>query len=99
MFTADGVNDYADIEQRLRELSQKQKPTRISLILGSVDEFADYLDRTGGDPAEESVRLAYAKQAREQGRMVSWPPGRNQLCWCGSQRKYKKCCGAPATAR
>ena len=21
-------------------------------------------------------------------------PGRNDPCWCGSGRKYKKCCGA-----
>jgi tetratricopeptide (TPR) repeat protein len=25
---------------------------------------------------------------------VAWPPGRNQPCWCGSGRKYKKCCAA-----
>jgi hypothetical protein len=24
---------------------------------------------------------------------VRWPPGRNQPCWCGSERKYKRCCG------
>lgn len=24
---------------------------------------------------------------------VAWPPGRNQPCWCGSERKYKRCCG------
>ena len=23
-----------------------------------------------------------------------WLPGRNQPCWCGSERKYKGCCGA-----
>jgi uncharacterized protein YecA (UPF0149 family) len=26
--------------------------------------------------------------------VVSWPPGRNQPCWCGSGYKYKKCCAA-----
>lgn len=30
----------------------------------------------------------------DQGTAVEWPPGRNQPCWCGSQTKYKKCCGA-----
>jgi len=25
---------------------------------------------------------------------VPWPPDRNQPCWCGSDTKYKKCCGA-----
>lgn len=31
--------------------------------------------------------------------LIPWPPGRNQPCWCGSGRKYKKCCAAakPAT--
>ncbi|GAA0972953.1 hypothetical protein GCM10009555_026980 [Acrocarpospora macrocephala] len=26
---------------------------------------------------------------------IAWPPGRNDPCWCGSGRKYKKCCGSP----
>ncbi|MCA1707225.1 MAG: SEC-C domain-containing protein, partial [Actinobacteria bacterium] len=72
------------------------KVTRTSLVLGSVDGFAEYLHETGDDPAEESVRLAYAARARRQGRVIGWPPGRNQPCWCGSERKYKKCCGGPA---
>jgi len=25
-------------------------------------------------------------------------PGRNEPCWCGSARKYKKCCGTPGFA-
>ncbi|MGH3912715.1 MAG: SEC-C metal-binding domain-containing protein [Pseudonocardiaceae bacterium] len=99
VFTPAVMNNHTDVEHRLQELSQQQEPPRISLILGSVDELADYLSRTCGDIAEESVRLAYAEHFREQGRMISWPPGRNQMCWCGSRRKYKKCCGAPATAR
>jgi uncharacterized protein YchJ len=65
------------------------------LILASADGFAAYLDETGGTPDEEKVRLAYADRAHAQGRHMSWPPGRNQACWCGSGRKYKKCCGDP----
>jgi hypothetical protein len=30
--------------------------------------------------------------------VVSAAPQRNQLCACGSGKKYKKCCGAPAAA-
>ncbi|TDC03308.1 SEC-C metal-binding domain-containing protein, partial [Actinomadura bangladeshensis] len=26
---------------------------------------------------------------------LAWPPERNAPCWCGSGRKYKKCCGSP----
>jgi uncharacterized protein YecA (UPF0149 family) len=24
--------------------------------------------------------------------MVTWPPARTATCWCGSGRKYKRCC-------
>ncbi|MFI2433646.1 SEC-C metal-binding domain-containing protein [Streptomyces sp. NPDC018693] len=30
-----------------------------------------------------------------RGEATDWPPPRNGTCWCGSQRKYKKCCGSP----
>lgn len=99
VFAADVVSYHADIERRLRELAQEQQSPRIHLILGAADGFAGHLNRTGGDPADESVRLAYAQEAVEQGRMSSWPPGRNEPCWCGSGRKYKKCCGAPSPGR
>lgn len=99
VFIADIVGQYADIEQRLREESREQNVIKVTLISGSVDAFAGYLERTGDDPAEEPVRLAYAGLARDSGRTMTWPPGRNQPCWCGSARKYKKCCGAPPTAR
>jgi hypothetical protein len=29
------------------------------------------------------------------GRRIVWPPPRNTPCWCGSEVKYKKCCGGP----
>ena len=99
VFAADVLREYADIEEQLRKIADDPHITKINLVLGSVPGFAEYLRDNGGDPAQESVRLAYAEQAVTQGRLISWPPGRNELCWCGSARKYKKCCGAPTTAR
>lgn len=44
-------------------------------------------------PADEMPEaLVEALEARDDG--LAWPPGRNDACWCGSERKYKKCCGA-----
>jgi tetratricopeptide (TPR) repeat protein len=94
VFTSD-LNPHADVEHRLQELRRDQGISGITLIPGEVEEFARYLERTGGDPIEEEVRLAYAQEARAQGRRIAWPPNRNQPCWCGSGRKYKKCCNAP----
>ncbi|MFI5735262.1 SEC-C domain-containing protein [Kribbella sp. NPDC051587] len=36
------------------------------------------------------------KWPRDDATGVAWPPGRNQPCWCGSEMKYKRCCGAAA---
>ena len=50
------------------------------------------------DEAPEEARAAYAAHRMNDGEAVPWPPRRNEPCWCGSGRKYKKCCG-PARAR
>ena len=97
-FPPESIGHHPQVEQRLHDLCQEQGFAKVTLILGSVDGFAAYLDDVGGDPIEEKVRLAYAEQAYAQGRHLPWPPGRNSTCWCGSGRKYKKCCGDPRLA-
>jgi hypothetical protein len=98
VFQPDVLGHHRQVERRLRELAEEEGVARVTLILGSAEGFAAYLDETGGSPDEEKVRLAYADEAYAQGRHMSWPPGRNQACWCGSGRKYKKCCGDPRSA-
>ncbi|MGZ4186892.1 MAG: SEC-C metal-binding domain-containing protein [Solirubrobacteraceae bacterium] len=44
------------------------------------------------------VRPPDPADRRSRDRACPWPPGRNEPCWSGSDRKYKKCCG-PAPAR
>jgi uncharacterized protein YecA (UPF0149 family) len=43
------------------------------------------------DAAEARARAAY--EVAQEGGAMAWPPGRNEPCWCGSEKKYKKCCG------
>jgi uncharacterized protein YecA (UPF0149 family) len=52
-----------------------------------------FAEREGRDPALRETWLDYAED--DGLALVAWPPGRNDDCWCGSARKYKKCCGAP----
>ncbi|MFZ5852140.1 MAG: SEC-C metal-binding domain-containing protein [Actinomycetota bacterium] len=48
------------------------------------------------EPDPSQLRAQYAADvARDPSRKIAWPPGRNDPCWCGSGRKYTKCCGAP----
>ena len=61
-----------------------------------VDEYAAWCTEQDEDP--EEARAAYAAHRMREGAAIPWPPGRNEACWCGSGRKYKKCCG-PALAR
>jgi SEC-C motif len=86
------ASGYPAIEARLRSMKQEEGTSKVTLVLGRADGLAAYLAASGGDPAEEDDRLAYADEAAEQGLTMMWPPGRNEPCWCGSDRKYKKCC-------
>lgn len=62
-----------------------------------VDDFVAWCDEHGEDP--EDARASYAAEVLAAGEALAWPPGRNEPCWCGSQRKYKKCCEPAAAAR
>jgi hypothetical protein len=60
-----------------------------------VEDFISWCEEHNEDP--EQARAQYAAHLTANGEAIPWPPGRNEPCWCGSQRKYKKCCGpAPA---
>jgi hypothetical protein len=59
-----------------------------------VDEYAAWCEERGEEP--EDARAAYAADRFAAGATIPWPPARNAPCWCGSQRKYKKCCGLAA---
>lgn len=97
---AHGHRDYsARLERHLRDLAEHtQGPTWIAPIhLGGFQRWCTRHDR---DPATPDTRAEYAAdQARTNpAALISWPPERNQPCWCHSGRKYKKCCGHPAAA-
>ena len=87
---------HARLESRWRQLAERGA-TRIILVPASADGLARFAERTGGDPGERHTRQAYMDEIAGTG--IDWPPGRNAACWCGSSRKYKKCCGHPATRR
>lgn len=65
----------------------------------TVDDLLAYAAERGQDPADEQIRAEHLRQRIEEGApTLTWPPGRNAPCWCGSARKYKKCCGAPGNS-
>jgi tetratricopeptide (TPR) repeat protein len=80
------------IEQHLRELAavSGQRPSVAPL---TVKELTAYSESEGLDPAGGGTRARLAADLSRRGQTISWPPGRNDPCWCGSARKYKRCCG------
>ncbi len=66
----------------------------ITVVPMTVNGLVDFADQIGGSPTDSAVKNRYStKIAGSAG--FSWPPPRNAACWCGSDRKYKKCCGRP----
>jgi tetratricopeptide (TPR) repeat protein len=67
----------------------------IAVVTLDFEHFVRWCEESGYDPADRRSCGAYMhadeRQAISEQR---WPPGRNEPCWCGSERKYKRCCGA-----
>ena len=89
---ADADRYCRGIEQHLRELAAAsgQRPSVAPLM---VKELTAYSEVEGFDPAGGGTRARFAAELSRRGQTIPWPPSRNEPCWCGSGRKYKRCCG------
>ncbi|MDI2031634.1 SEC-C domain-containing protein [Saccharopolyspora sp. TS4A08] len=73
-------------------------PTGACLVPTTVTAVEEFAASFGIDPADPEAPDDFVFEEAHDGRYLPWPPGRNDTCWCGSGRKYKKCCGAPGFA-
>jgi tetratricopeptide (TPR) repeat protein len=90
-FPTDHTDYRRDVEEVVRSWAGQGK---LSVVHLDIPGLLDFAAREGKDPARRGTRLDYCNTLDEH-RGVAWPPQRNSPCWCGSGRKYKKCCGAP----
>ncbi|GGL95982.1 MULTISPECIES: SEC-C domain-containing protein [Micromonospora] len=79
------------VERELVALAGEGVPG-LALVPGSAEAYAGFVTAGDRDPADEDTLDDYADGLADQADAVSWPPGRNEPCWCGSGSKYKKCC-------
>jgi hypothetical protein len=85
---------YQDVERVLRA----HPSGRLLTVPRSISTVDDDLDPAVRGARSMAEVLAIVNQI-DEGTVIEWPPAPNQLCWCGSGTKYKKCCGEPyATA-
>jgi tetratricopeptide (TPR) repeat protein len=81
----------ARLELLLRDL-RSQGVERLALTPITIDDYLAWCVQHHRDPEQSDTRASYATELVERDIVKPWPPERNQSCWCGSERKYKKCC-------
>jgi tetratricopeptide (TPR) repeat protein len=84
----------ARIERELRRTLELtgRNPAVAPLVVDKLEAFTAERDLSADSGA---ARSGYAAELLAAGEAVSWPPGRNDRCWCDSGQKYKRCCGVP----
>jgi tetratricopeptide (TPR) repeat protein len=93
---ADDLNDpdayCRTIEARLQDVRREtgRQPFVAPLRVERLIEFAE---ENGIDPDSGAARSRFGAELGRKGESLPWPPRRNEPCWCGSGRKYKRCCG------
>ncbi len=81
----------ARLELLLRDL-KSQGVKRLALTPITIDDYLAWCDEHEHDPEEPDTRASYATELLGRDVTQPWPPQRNEPCWCGSGRKYKRCC-------
>lgn len=84
---------YDAAEHRWREIRDGGVPS-ITVVAAQVGDLIDFARQHGESPTDANTKRRYCETAPDH-LTISWPPERNTACWCGSGRKYKKCCGRP----
>ncbi|MFJ2008615.1 SEC-C domain-containing protein [Streptomyces chartreusis] len=79
------------VEQMLQRLSNEGEP-HLGIAHGTVSDFESFAGEENLPPQDGDTRAHYAANLAARGQATPWPPARNTPCWCGSTRKYKKCC-------
>ena len=80
----------ARLELMLRDLKAKGVK-RLSLAPIQIDDYLAWCTQHDRDPQQSDTRASYSTTLIRRDITKPWPPQRNEPCWCGSERKYKKC--------
>lgn len=91
----DSDTHHHDVERALRAAARDAPAVPLHTATATPDQITAFAVAADLDPAEPATRDLWARTL-EPCALRNWPPERNQVCWCGAGRKYKKCCGSPA---
>ena len=90
-----GTRDYATyarvVQGTLIDIVREHARHPVLVAL-DLEELPPLANAANLDVADWRTRAGLAGSLAEAGQGLPWPPGRNDPCWCGSGRKYKRCC-------
>lgn len=89
--------DHDHYRRNTEGLMRQGDRSRYTVAHLVFDDLIAFAESNGADPGDAGTRERFVRRHPPE-LTVEWPPGRNEPCWCGSVRKYKKCCGAPGFA-
>jgi tetratricopeptide (TPR) repeat protein len=99
---ADGLREDASFDELAERMERHLRERRslgdgpMMVVTIDLDEYAAWCAERTYDPSDRRSRGSYVSELADSGQGRRWPPGRNEPCWCGSSRKYKRCCGGLA---
>jgi hypothetical protein len=86
-------DDHRATTETELQLRAEYSAEGLGVIPGSANALAEFARTSGSDEIDTATIQAYRDSLVDSGTAkISWPPGRNDPCWCGSSNKYKKCC-------
>jgi len=80
-----------ELDRRLREVGGVHGRAPV-IVPVRVAAYVTFAEQAGLDPEWAETRARFADEHRDEA--ITWPPGRNDPCWCGADAKYKRHCGA-----
>jgi hypothetical protein len=88
-----------EVEARTKRINRNLHGQTLQLAALTVSGLEAFAEARNADAGTGETRGAYAAWQLQRGEGVPWPPHRNEMCWCGSGLKYKRCCGpVPASS-
>ena len=82
---------YPDLRVPVREIALEANPT--VTVYDTSGPYTDPNVEIDFNKGLKPMRLAWVKNRGdvEQGKYLKAKPGRNDPCWCGSGKKWKRC--------
>lgn len=94
---ADHTAYLHEIESRVAQMASSLGARLIMVPISMGGLLAFCAEQPTLDPGSGRARADYAASLLADGHGREWPPERNDVCWCGSGKKYKVCCGSPVS--